>query len=134
MAIQTVYQKRQTMGKQVFTSVFVVTVIVSFLLLSYLGFSAVENILLSAVVFLAAFGFALISTASVATKTPIPQMTSVSSAGYSAPTAFSSNSRLYGVKAKPKFQTELHTCKRCGQVMLSGINTCPKCGWYTPRV
>jgi ribosomal protein L32 len=133
MAIQTAYQKRQTMGKQVFGSVFVVTVIVSFLLLSYLGFSALENILLSGVVFLAAFGFALISTATVASKSPLPQMSTVSSAGYTAPTAFSHNSRLYGVKPKPVVSTELNACKRCGQVMLSGINTCPKCGWYTPR-
>jgi len=121
------------MGKQVFSSVFVVTVIVSFLLLSYLGFSAMENILLSGVVFLAAFGFALISTASVSSKSPIPQLSSINSVGYSAPTAFSSNSRLYGVKAKPKVTTELCTCKKCGQTMLSGINTCPKCGWYAPR-
>ena len=133
MAIQTVYQKRKTMGKQVFASVFVVTVIISFLLLSYLGFSALENILLSGVVFLAAFGFALISTATVASKSPIPQMSSVNSVNYAAPTAFSNNSRLYGVKAKPKFTTELNTCKRCNQVMLAGINTCPKCGWYTPH-
>lgn len=133
MAIQTVYQKRKTMGKQVFTSVFVVTVIISFLLLSYLGFSALENILLSGVVFLAAFGFALISTASVASKSPIPQMSSINSVNYTAPTAFSSNSRLYGVKAKPKITTELNTCKKCHQVMLAGINTCPKCGWYTPH-
>jgi len=133
MAIQTVYQKRKTMGKQVFTSVFVVTVIISFLLLSYLGFSALENILLSGVVFMAAFGFALISTATVASKSIIPQMSSVNSINYAAPTAFSSNSRLYGVKAKPKITTELNTCKRCGQVMLGGINTCPKCGWYTPH-
>jgi ribosomal protein L32 len=131
MAIQTAYQKRKTMGKQVFGSVFVVTVIVSFLLLSYLGFSALENILLSGVVFLAAFGFALISTATVASKSPIPQMATVTSAGYTAPTAFSHNSRLYGVKAKPKFTAELNNCKKCGQVMLSGINTCPKCGWYS---
>ncbi len=133
MAIQTVYEKRKTIGKQVFASVFVVTVVVSFLLLSYLGFSALENLLLSGVVFLAAFGFALMSTATVASKTPIPQMTSVHTAGYAAPTAFSQNSRLYGVKSKPKIVTELNTCKHCGQVMLSGINTCPKCGWYTPH-
>jgi hypothetical protein len=133
MAIQTAYQKRQTMGKQVFGSVFVVTVIVSFLLLSYLGFSVLENILLSGVVFLAAFGFALISTATVSSRSPLPQMTSVNSVGYSAPTAFSQNSRLYGVRAKPNFTTDLNACKRCGQVMLSGINTCPKCGWYGPR-
>ena len=132
MAIQTAYQKRKTMGKQVFASVFVVTVIVSFLLLSYLGFSALENILLSGVVFLAAFGFALISTATVSSKSPIPQFTAVNSVGYTAPTAFSSNSRLYGVKAKPKISIDLHTCKKCGQSMLSGINTCPKCGWYRP--
>ncbi|NIP33417.1 MAG: hypothetical protein GWN18_00655 [Thermoplasmata archaeon] len=130
MAIQVAYQKRKTMGKQVFASVFVITVMISFLLLSYLGFSALENILLSGVVFLAAFGFALISTATVATKTPVPQMGNVGTVGYSAPTAFSSNSRLYGVKSKPKFTTELNSCKRCGQVMLAGINTCPKCGWY----
>ena len=133
MAIQVAYQKRKTMGKQVFASVFVVTVMISFLLLSYLGFSALENILLSGVVFLAAFGFALISTATVSSKSPVPQMGTVGTAGYSAPTAFSHNSRLYGVKAKPKFTTELNSCKRCGQVMLSGINTCPKCGWYTPH-
>ncbi len=131
MAIQTAYQKRKTMGKQVFASVFVVTVIVSFLLLSYLGFSALENIMLSGVVFLVAFGFGLISTATMASKSPIPQFSSVSSVGYTAPTAFSHNSRLYGVKAKPKFTADLHNCKKCGQVMLTGINTCPKCGWYS---
>ena len=133
MAIQTAYQKRKTMGKQVFASVFVVTVIVSFLLLSYLGFSALENILMSGVVFLAAFGFALMSTATVAAKSPIPQMATVNSAGYTAPTAFSSNSRLYGVKPRPNLTSDLNTCKKCGQSMLAGINTCPKCGWYTPR-
>ncbi len=133
MAIQTVYQKRKTMGKQVFTSVFIVTVIVSFLLLSYLGFSAMENILLSGVVFLAAFGFALISTASVASKSPIRNMSSVNGAGYGAPTAFNQNSRLYGIKAKSNVTPELRSCKRCSQVMLAGINTCPKCGWYTPH-
>lgn len=133
MAIQVAYQKKKTLGKQVFASVFVVTVMISFLLLSYLGFSALENILLSGVVFLAAFGFALISTATVSSKNSVPQMGTVSSAGYAAPTAFSQNSRLYGVKAKPKLTAEINTCKRCGQVMLSGINTCPKCGWYTPH-
>jgi hypothetical protein len=133
MAIQTAYQKKKTMGKQVFASVFLMTVLISFLILAYLGFSALENLLLSGIVFLAAFGFAVISTATIATKSPIPQMSAVNSAGYTAPTAFSQNSRLYGVKTKPKFTAELNTCKRCGQVMLSGIGTCPKCGWYTPR-
>jgi hypothetical protein len=133
MAIQTAYQKKKTMGKQVFASVFLMTVLISFLILAYLGFSALENLLLSGIVFMAAFGFALISTATIATKSPIPQMSAVNDAGYTAPTAFSQNSRLYGVKTKPKFTTELNTCKRCGQVMLAGINTCPKCGWYTPH-
>lgn len=133
MAIQAVYQKKKTVGKQVFVTVFAVTVIVSFLLLSYFGLTFVENLLVSCIVFLCAFGFALISTASVSNKASIPSMAVVASSGYVAPTAFSSNSGLYGVKSKPKFTTELNTCKRCGQVMLSGINTCPKCGWYTPH-
>ncbi len=133
MAIQVAYQKKKTLGKQVFASVFVVTVMISFLLLSYLGFSALENILLSGVVFLAAFGFALISTATVSSRTTVPQMGTISTAGYAAPTAFSQNSRLYGVKTKPKLTVEINTCKKCGQVMLAGINTCPKCGWYTPH-
>lgn len=133
MAIQTVYQKRKTVTKQVFLTVFVATVIVSFLLLSYLGFTFMENILISCVVFLCAFGFALFSTASVSNRMPIPQITGVGETAYVAPTAFSSNSGLYGSRPKPKFTTDLNTCKRCGQVMLTGISTCPKCGWYTPR-
>jgi hypothetical protein len=132
MAIQTVYQKRKTVTKQVFISVFVVSVIICFLVLSYLGFSFMENILISCVVFLAAFGMALASTASVSNKAAVPQMTTKEGA-YAAPTAFSHNSGLYGVKGKAKFITELNTCRRCGQTMLSGINTCPKCGWYTPH-
>jgi hypothetical protein len=133
MAIQAVYQKRKTVGKQVFITVFAVTVIVSFLLLSYFGLSFMENLLVSCLVFLAAFGFALVSTASVAERATIPAMNMMASSGYAAPTAFSSNSGLYGVKAKPKLTSDINTCKRCGQVMLSGINTCPKCGWYSPR-
>jgi hypothetical protein len=133
MAIQTVYQKRKTMGKQVFITVFAVTVIVAILLLTYLGFSFLENILLSCIVLLCAFSFALVSTASVSNKASIPQVNAMATSSYAAPTAFSNNSRLYGAKAKPNFTTELNSCKRCGQVMLSGINTCPKCGWYTPR-
>lgn len=133
MAIQTVYQKRKTVGKQVFITVFMVTVIISFLLLSYFGLTFLENILLSCIVFLCAFGFALISTASVASKAAIPQMSVITANGYAAPTAFNSNSGLYGVRSKPKLNTELNSCKRCGQVMLSGIKTCPKCGWYTPH-
>ena len=133
MAIQTVYQKRRTVTKQVFLSVFVATVIVSFLMLSYLGFTFMENILISCVVFLCAFGFALFSTASVSSRALAPQIGNFEKNGYSAPTAFNNNSGLYGAKPKPKFTTELNTCKRCGQVMLTGINTCPKCGWYTPH-
>ena len=132
MAIQTVYQKRKTVGKQVFFSVFGATVIVSFLLLGYLGFSFMENILLSCIVLMSAFGFALISTASVTSKAPVPHMGVMSTSGYAAPTAFNKNSRLYGAQQKPKFTTELNSCKKCGQVMLSGISTCPKCGWYAP--
>ena len=135
MAIQAVYQKRKTVGKQVFTSVFGATIVVSFLVLTYFGFTFLENILLSCIVLMCAFGFALVSTATVSSKANIPQMSLVTSTstGYAAPTAFSSNSRLYGVKPKAKFITELNTCKKCGQTMLSGINTCPKCGWYSPR-
>jgi hypothetical protein len=92
-----------------------------------------ENILLSCIVLLCAFSFALVSTASVSNKAAIPQVNAMATSSYAAPTAFSNNSRLYGAKAKPNFTTELNSCKRCGQVMLSGINTCPKCGWYTPR-
>lgn len=130
MAIQVAYQKKKTMGKQVFASVFIVTVMISFLLLSYLGFSALENILLSGVVFLSAFGIALISTATVSSRSTVLQMGNVSSTGYAAPTAFSKNSRLYGVMTKPKIDAEINTCPKCGHLMLAGINTCPKCGWY----
>jgi ribosomal protein L32 len=133
MAIQAVYQKRKTVGKQVFTSVFGATVIVSFLVLSYFGFTFLENILMSCIVLMCAFGFALVSTASVSSKAHSPQIAVATSNGYAAPTAFSSNSRLYGVKPKPTMTTELNTCKKCDQVMLAGIRTCPKCGWYTPR-
>jgi hypothetical protein len=133
VAIQAVYQKRKTVGKQVFITVFAVTVIVSFLLLSYFGFTFLENILLSCIVFLCAFGFALISTASVSSKAAVPSVSILTSSGYAAPTAFSSNSRLYGARTKVKITTEMATCKRCGQSMLTGINTCPKCGWYSPR-
>ncbi len=133
MAIQAVYQKRKTVGKQVFITVFAVTVIVSFLLLSYFGLTFLGNLMVSCVVFLAAFGFALISTASVSNRATIPSMNMMATSAYAAPTAFSSNSGLYGTKAKPKITTELRTCKRCDQVMLSGINTCPKCGWYFPH-
>ena len=130
MAIQTVYQKRKTVGKQVFFSVFGATTIVSFLLLSYIGFTFLENILMSCVVLLCAFGFALISTASVTNKASIPSVNVMTTSGYAAPTAFANNSRHYMGQAKPRFTAELNSCRRCNQVMLSGINTCPKCGWY----
>jgi hypothetical protein len=133
VAIQVVYQKRKTVGKQIFLTVFAVTVIVSFLLLSYFGFTFLENLLLSCIVFLCAFGFALISTASVSSKAAAPSVNVLTTSGYAAPTAFSSNSRLYGARTKVKITTEMATCKRCGQSMLTGINTCPKCGWYSPR-
>jgi hypothetical protein len=130
MAIQTVYQKRKTVGKQVFISVFGATSIVSFLLLSYIGFTFLENILMSCVVLLCAFGFALISTASVTNKVSIPSVNVMSTSGYAAPTAFANNSRHYMGNPRPRITTELNSCKRCNQVMLAGINTCPKCGWY----
>jgi hypothetical protein len=133
VAIQAVYQKRKTVGKQIFITVFAVTVIVSFLLLSYFGFTFLENLLLSCIVFLCAFGFALISTASVSSRAAVPSVSVFTTSGYAAPTAFSSNSGLYGSRAKPRIATEMATCKRCGQSMLTGINTCPKCGWYSPR-
>ena len=44
MAVQNVYQKRKTVGRQVFVSVFIATVILSFLLLAYIGFSFMENL------------------------------------------------------------------------------------------
>lgn len=130
MAIQTVYQKRKSAGKQVFISVFIVTIIVSFLILSFMGFTFMENILISCLVLIGAFGIAIVSTASITTRTTAPQLAAISTNGYTAPTAFSPNSRLYGTRSKLKLTTELNTCKRCGQVMLSGIYTCPKCGWY----
>jgi xanthine/uracil permease len=133
MAIQTAYQRRKTLGKQVFFSVFGATVVVSFLLLSYFGFTFMENILLSCIVLMCAFGFALVSTASVSSKVSIPQTSLLSSTGYTAPTAFKQNSRLYGPKPRVKIDAALHTCKKCDQVMLAGINTCPKCGWYMPH-
>ncbi len=130
MAIQAVYQRKKTLGKQVFLTVFGATVVVSFLLLSYFGFGFLENILLSCIVLMCAFGFALISTASVSSKTQIPSASLMTAPGYAAPTAFNHNSRLYGATPKTKIDTKMRTCKKCGQVMLAGINTCPKCGWY----
>ena len=121
------------MGKQVFASVFGATTIVSFLLLSYIGFTFLENILMSCVVLMFALGFALVSTASVSSKATIPSMNVMAASGYAAPTAFATNSRHYVGSMKPRITTELYSCKRCDQVMLSGINTCPKCGWYHPH-
>lgn len=130
MAVQSIYYKRKTVGRQVFVSVFVATAIVSFLLLSYLGFPFMENVLMSCFVLLGAFGIAIFSSVSASNRVAHPHVGMVSAAGYTAPTAFQQGSRHYAEATKPNLDRQLRYCKKCGQVMLAGISTCPKCGWY----
>jgi hypothetical protein len=105
MAVQNAFHRRKSVGRQVFLSVFVATVILAFLMLSYIGFPLMENI-------------------------PPHHVGMISTSGYAAPTAFNHNSRHYSSSQRPKVIREPNSCKRCGQIMLAGISTCPKCGWY----
>ncbi len=130
MAVQTAYERRKSVGRRVFVSVFVATIILSFFMLSFIGFSMMENILMSGIVVLSAFMVSIISSVSVTNRVAPYHMSLVSSNSYAAPTAFSSDSRHYSPNARPKIVDEANSCRRCNQVMLSGISTCPRCGWY----
>ena len=130
MAVQNAFHKRKSVGRQVFLSVFVVTVILAFLMLSYLGFPLMENILMSAIVLMSAFFMSIVASVSMTNRISPHHVGMISTSGYAAPTAFNHNSRHYASSARPKVIREPNSCKRCGQIMLAGISTCPKCGWY----
>ena len=130
MAVQNAFHKRKSVGRQVFISVFIATVILAFLLLSYIGFTMMENILMSCIVLLSAFVVSIVASVSVTNRISPHHVGLISTNGYAAPTAFTHNSRHYAAHTRPKVINEPNLCKRCGQIMLAGISTCPKCGWY----
>ncbi len=130
MAVQSSFHRRKSVGRQVFASVFIATVLLSFLVLSYIGFPLVENILMSCIVLMSAFFVSIVASVSVTNRINPHHVGLISTSGYAAPTAFTNNSRHYAVSNRTKVIREPNSCKRCGQIMLAGISTCPKCGWY----